>query len=255
MRIEQIKREIRRLRRTVERQPRVWRFRGRRVVHADEWKFGDWSKFPDEYIAIMISAKTAPADWYRDYLALMEKLEDPLYGRLLCDHCVIQQAQDAKKEIDREKKYWQDQGGQSAREQFYEEAGEIHARDFRKTDAMHQVQWRIFNELADAKDRTCDTINYFHCPYKGERNQLVEVGYDAWRLWLHVEWYDEHWNRSLSHTPPASDMRWYHWNEPPIIDVTSYDDIIRAIDDGRLDKIISDHLRYMKETERKIWNL
>jgi hypothetical protein len=50
-------------------------------------------------------------------------------------------------------------------------------------------------------------------------------------------------------------MKWYHYNEPPIIDVTDYDDILRAIDDGRLDTIITEHLRYMKETHCEIWNL
>ena len=30
---------------------------------------------------------------------------------------------------------------------------------------------------------------------------------------------------------------------------------MRAIDDGRLDKIIDEHMRYMKETNRKIWSL
>ena len=35
----------------------------------------------------------------------------------------------------------------------------------------------------------------------------------------------------------------------------SYDDILRSIDDGRLDKIINEHKRYMKETGCEIWNL
>lgn len=50
-------------------------------------------------------------------------------------------------------------------------------------------------------------------------------------------------------------MKRYHFNEPPIIDVTSYDDIVHAIEDGRLDRIIDEHLRYMKETDREIWAL
>jgi hypothetical protein len=37
--------------------------------------------------------------------------------------------------------------------------------------------------------------------------------------------------------------------------VTNYDDIVRAIDDGRLDKIIDEHIRYMKETDREPWAL
>jgi len=74
-------------------------------------------------------------------------------------------------------------------------------------------------------------------------------------LWQHIQWYDYHWNRSLTFTPAASERKWYHYDEPPIIDVTSYDDIIRAIDDGRLDRIIDEHTRYMKETNCEIWNL
>ena len=54
---------------------------------------------------------------------------------------------------------------------------------------------------------------------------------------------------------PALEMKWYHFNQPPIIDVTNYDDIIRALEDGQLDKIIDEHLRYMKETKREVWNI
>jgi hypothetical protein len=50
-------------------------------------------------------------------------------------------------------------------------------------------------------------------------------------------------------------MGWYHYDEPPIIDATNYDDIIRAIGDGRIDKIIQEHERYMKETNSVIWTL
>ena len=64
-----------------------------------------------------------------------------------------------------------------------------------------------------------------------------------------------HWTPSTTHTSPAAEMKWYHFNEPPIIDVTNYDDIMEAIDDGRLDKTIEEHIRYMKETGREIWNV
>jgi hypothetical protein len=33
-----------------------------------------------------------------------------------------------------------------------------------------------------------------------------------------------------------------------MIDVTSYEDICKAVDDGRLDKIVAEHNRYMKES-------
>ena len=256
MRIEEIRREMGRLQRRVEQQPRVWRFRGRRVVRVMEWEYEDWSKFPDAYsIFIMVNPKSAPADWYRDYIALMVKLEDPLYGRMRCSTCAIHEAQRVKEEIERHEKRWRDEGGESARESFYNEVGEMHAREFRKQDAMREVERRVFNELGGAENRTCDIINHFHCPYMEERDRLQEDGYDAYRLWCHVDWYDEHWNRSTTHTPAGSDMKWYHFDEPPIIDVTDFEDLDRAIDDGRLHRIVQEHLRYMKETDREIWAL
>jgi hypothetical protein len=255
MRINQIKRELQKLQRTIDRQPRVWRFRGRRVVHADEWKWGDWTKLPDSYFGLMINENSAPADYYRDYLALMEELEDPFYASTRCGHCAISQAQRAKKEIDRQDRYWQEQGGETAKEEWYQEAGEPYATRFRKQDAMQQVEWRIYNELGAANDRTCEVVNYFHCPYGDEWRQLQENGYHAYHLWRHVSWYDHHWNQDPSQTPPASEMKWFHFNEPPIIDITDFDDITRAIEDGRLARIQGEHAAYMNETGREIWAL
>jgi hypothetical protein len=255
MRINEIRREAHRLKRTIEKQPRIWKFHGRRVVPADEWKWGDWSKLPDSYSILIFCEKSVPPDYRRDYTALMEKLEDPTYAHMICWNCVIHQAQDAKKELDRDVRYWQENGGENAKESWYKEVGEPKASSFRKQDAMQQVEWRIYNELAEANNRTCEVMNFFHCPYGDAWRQLLEDGRDANHLWEHIEWYDNHWNRSTSYTPAASEMKWYHYNEPAIIDVADYDDITRAIDDGRLDKIIAEHLRYMKETERKIWNL
>jgi hypothetical protein len=100
-----------------------------------------------------------------------------------------------------------------------------------------------------------EVTNFFHCPYGDEWRKLVQHGHDAYLLWQQITWYDHHWNGSPYSTPSRSEQRWYHLNEPPIIDVTSYDDIIRAIEDGRLDRIIDEHIRYMKETDREIWAL
>lgn len=252
MRINEIKREAHRLKRTIEKQPRIWKFHGRRVVRADEWKWGDWSKLPDSYNILIVYGKSVPEDYLRDYAKLLEKLEDPTYANMLCWSCVITKAQDAKKELDRHARYWKENGGEAAKESWYKEVGELTASNFRKEDAMQQVEWRIYNELAEANNRTCEIMNYFHCPYGDTWRKLLQDGHDARLLWQQITWYDEHWNGSPYSTPSRSEQRWYHLNEPPIIDVTSYDDIIRAIDDGRLDKIIDEHTRYKKETDREI---
>jgi hypothetical protein len=255
MRINEIRREAHRLKRTIEKQPRIWKFHGRRVVNADEWKWGDWTKLPDSYHILIAIGKSVPKDYLRDYAALMQKLEDPTYGKMVCCSCVIQRAQDAKKELDRHNRYWQENGGETAKESWYQEVGEPHTSSFRKQDAMRQVKWRIYNELAEANNRTCEIHNYFRCPYGDAYRQLLQDGYDAHWFWEHIEWYDNHWNRSTSYTPAASDMKWYHYDEPAIIDVANYDDILNAIDDGRLDRIIDEHARYMKETHRETWAL
>jgi DNA-binding LytR/AlgR family response regulator len=44
-------------------------------------------------------------------------------------------------------------------------------------------------------------------------------------------------------------MKRYHFGEPNITDVTSYDDIFKALNDGRLEKIIEEHKKYMKEMD------
>ena len=54
-------------------------------------------------------------------------------------------------------------------------------------------------------------------------------------------------------TAPDSELKWYHYSEPEIINITSLDDIVKAMEDGRFDKIIDEHERYMKETGREIW--
>ena len=255
MRINGIRREADRLKRRIEKQPRIWEFHGRRVVRAEEWKWADWSKLPDKYHILISWGKSVPEDYLRDYAALLQKLQDPTYARMVCLNCAIHQAQDAKKELDRHERYWQENGGEAAKEAWYKEVGEPKASEFRKNDAMREVEWRIYNELAEANNRACEVMNFFHCPYGDASRQLLEDGHDASLLWQHVYWYDIHWNRGTTLTPAAFEMKWYHYSEPPIIDVKIYDDILRSIDDGRLDKIIDEHTRYMKDTGCEIWNL
>ena len=50
-------------------------------------------------------------------------------------------------------------------------------------------------------------------------------------------------------TPAGDRIKWSR------IDVTSYDNVLQAIDDGRLDRIIEEHRRYMKANDCEIWAL
>jgi hypothetical protein len=254
-RIEQIRRESQKLRKTISNLPPIWKFRGRTVVPVDKWRWGDWTKLPDKYLSIMTNPTSTPPDWYSDYLALMRKLEEPEYGNEICWRCAIHQAESAKEEIDRAKKRWDENGGEEAKLKFYSEVGALNRRTFERQDGMRLVEWRLYNELAKANNRTCSVVNYFKCPYGPERTRLVEDGGVAWKIWEHVEWYDNHWNAGHSFTPPLSDMKWYHYGGATIIDVTSLDDIVRSIGDGRLERIIKEHEQYMKEKNYPIWAL
>ena len=113
----------------------------------------------------------------------------------------------------------------------------------------------IYDELAGAAGRTCNIVNYFKCPYGEESKQLLRDGREANHLWEYVVWYDGHWNRGQSFIPTEADRKWYHYGEPSIIAVSSFEDLCKALDDGRLDKIAAEHKRYVKETGCESWNL
>jgi hypothetical protein len=146
---ESIKKNIEQLRRKIEHSPRVWKFRGRRVVPADDWTYEDWSTLPDQFTLVLISAHP-PEDWLNDYNALMYKIRDPQFAWQIClQNCVIANAQRAKDLIDR----WQwgeDRGGEEAKQKFYDTCEKIQAEEYRRRDAFQQVKLKILNELAGA---------------------------------------------------------------------------------------------------------
>ena len=230
------------LKKKIEGAPRILKFRGRRVVHSVDWTWADWTKLPAEYIPLMINSESTPSDWYRDYLALMSKLQDPDYGGDICWRCAIHQAQSTKHELDQSTKYLEEEENKNPKEI---------SPNAKRNNALKEVEWRIYNELAQANNRTCAVVNYFKCPYGKERRTLIENGTEAYELWQQIEWYNEHWNGTPTMQPPKSEMKWYHLGEPAIINITSLDDITKATSDGRLNKITLEHERYLKETGRK----
>ena len=44
-----------------------------------------------------------------------------------------------------------------------------------------------------------------------------------------VERYDYHWNGSLYSEPRPKDMKWYHFDEQKIVDVTDYETWLRLL--------------------------
>lgn len=251
---QQIKKEIQKLQRTIKNAPRILEFRGRRVVSAYKWKWMDWSTLPDGYHLLVIwnNKKDFPEDWLRDYADLLHKVQDPQYGKMLCGKCMINLMQEAKHDIERFRAYWDEHGGEAAKKRHLEEMGERYRSSSLKEEAMREVRYRIHG--GDGEEPTCNVINYFKCPYSEDRDTLIEYGSMNKQLWKHIVWYDTHWNRNPSIEHPASEMKWYHFDEPPILDVTDYNDIEKAMEDGRLKRIVEEHERYTKETGHEIWN-
>jgi hypothetical protein len=186
---------------------------------------------------------------------LMKKLQDSEYARARCSYCAIKQAQDQRAVIDKQKSRWEANGGEEAKQKFYEECNALLRARFRLEDGMREAEWRVYNELAGAANRRCNVLNYFKCPNGEEWKQLLSDGIAANQLREDVEWYDRHWNQGHSFRPTESERKWYHYGEPPIIDVSSFEDICKALDDGRLDKIAAEHKRYTKETGYESWAL
>jgi len=239
-----IRSQIRQIKKRLKEAPRVLRFRGKRVVPTDRWTLEDWTTFPDEYhIAFSLWVKP-PTDWWKDYLALLTKLEDPTFARNLCYDCAIDLARKASEDV---KMYsWDDRGGEEAKEKFYKTCPEWEVNEFRREDAMRKTHLRLYNETAGANNRTCNILNYFKCPYGQERDELIHRGRKANRLWDLVEYYDRHWNPNHSEIPSEDQKKWYHQSDPGFIDVTNLEDTLKAEEDGRIQKIAKEKQEHDK---------
>ncbi len=113
---------------------------------------------------------------------------------------------------------------------------------------MRLVKLTFYEDVGGAEGKSCEVKNKYRCPYGEASEQLIMDGKLAKRAWREIKWYDHHWNPDHTCIPAQNMMKWYHYGEPSIVDVTSYDDIIKAIDDGRFTRIIEEHKKYMKET-------
>jgi hypothetical protein len=238
-----IRNQIQLLKKKIEKSPRVWRFRGRRVIPIDSWTLEDWTTFPDAYHIALSLGLHPPAEWEKDYLDLLWELEDATYAWQICTSCPIHKGEEMKKEMDRMSEHWEKQGG---KEKFYDRCAKSDAERFRRQDAIEQVKFRILNEHAGARNRTCTTLNFFKCPYGEEYQPLINAGRAAEELLDNLDYYHSHWHRDPSLTPAQNQMKWYHFGEPEIVDVTNYDDVKKAATDGRMQKIATEREAYYK---------
>ena len=173
------------------------------------------------------------------------------YGRLACLGCVVyeagllkeqmKQVEEAMKRIEEEMKGENPSWTVRKMHEYYMRPEVV------RRSKMCYVELRLYEEVGLAAGKHCEVRNKYKCPYGEMSNELIAKGRVAKFIWNAVWWYDLHWNPSPNFSPPASDLKWYHYGEPSIIDVTSYEDVLKAMEDGRLEKIIEERKRYEEE--------
>jgi len=175
------------------------------------------------------------------------------YGKVACYGCVVPHVTWLRSQVARVEEY-----GRKLEEEMKQKPSSFTMELYEynkspeavKRNKMLRIELRFLEELGSGEGKSCEVHNKYKCPYKEESKQLIENGRLAQFVWKLVEWYDFHWNRNPSITPSQSEMKWYHYDEPSVIDVTSYEDVLKAIEDGRLKKILREHGRYEREREK-----
>jgi hypothetical protein len=109
---------------------------------------------------------------------------------------------------------------------------------------MARVRLGFIEADGAAEGKVCKVHNKYLCPYGALSCELIKLGNMVRHLWGLVKFYDRHWNGSKTCTPSPSETKWNHMGEPGLLDVTSRDDILKALEDGRMDKIVEEFKTY-----------
>ena len=246
--IEALRKRVERLKREVEASKgRIREWRGRRVVPSDgwdEWRQGAFDVFPSSFVPIF---GEPPEGWMRDWIDLLVELKDHDLGRWRCFDCVLRRASELRLDVERRRRLRDED------KEFYEGLSPGERQEFDRQNRLKVTEYRLYNDLGEAHDRVCpldeDKMDFFRCPFGEEAEKLVQDGRLIESLWRHLDWYNHHHWRSSIFEPARDKMKWYHYDETPIVDPADYDDVLRAIDDGRIIKVVEEHEAYMKEKE------
>lgn len=176
------------------------------------------------------------------------------YGKLLCIGCAVPDAMYLReyfRKLEESNANIVEKHGLDPNDRFY---GRLYEYRFSpeslRIEGMKRVELEFLEVYGDAEGRACEVRNRCLCPYGAKSRKLVELGDDVDGVWKLVEYYDEYWNGRQSYTPSSSEIEWYHVGEPGFLDVTSHEDILKAIEDGRM-KRIDDERRKHEEACRQ----
>jgi len=174
------------------------------------------------------------------------------FGRQACWDCLVPEAMELRKQIAAgEQRRKENEEAMNSGEpswmtkrmhEFYD------LPDVVRSCRMRLVELRFCDEIGLAAGKNCEVRHRYECPYGEESEQLVRSGGRGRIAWRLVEWYDSHWNGTHTVIPAACEMKWYHFDEPSVIDVTSYEDVLKATEDGRLQSVLEEFKKHEKET-------
>ena len=178
--------------------------------------------------------------------------DDVHFGGRPCWDCMVHDAMRLREDIALEDRYKSENEEKMKTAEPSDVTREMYEHynlpDVVRGDKMWVVKLRFYDEVGFTVGKNCKVKNMYKCPYGEESERLVEDGGLAKIAWELVEWYDSHWNRTHTVIPAACEMKWYHYDEPSVIDVTSYEDVMKATEDGRLLKILEERKMHEKET-------
>ena len=121
-----------------------------------------------------------------------------------------------------------------------------------RLDKMAGVELEFKEVEGLAEGKVCDVRNKYLCPYGAQSEELIKAGHLVESLWKLVRFYDTYWNEHSGCRPTPREAEWYHLGEAGIIDVTSREDILKALEDGRMEKIAEEFKRHEEATEEDL---
>ena len=80
-------------------------------------------------------------------------------------------------------------------------------------------------------------------------NFIVAWGVGCYSVWEATEFRGRVERLRRRRREIEEEMIWYYYDEFGIIGVLSYDDVLKAVEGGRLKRMLEKYKRYVKETE------
>jgi hypothetical protein len=176
------------------------------------------------------------------------------YGRLLCLDCEVPEAVYLRKYLrDLEKsnievaKDYKSNPGDTFYSSIYENRLSPQAiRD----EKMKRVELEFLELYGGTEGKTCEERNKCLCPYGAKSLELLELGHRVKMLWEIVEYYHRYWHSSNFSSSSKNGYEWYHTDEEGFLDVTSREDLLKAVEDGRIERIAEERRKHDEATHQ-----